>query len=72
MGDLGNGLNIWDIVSGVANGLDIYGLCLVVDGGCKILRIVSIHEFGGYPKAGKENLELIVRATAAMVMNCAA
>ena len=63
MGDLGNGLDVWDIVSRVANGLDIYGLGLVVDGSCKILRIVSVHKFGGYAKPGEEYFELIVCAT---------
>ena len=63
VGDLGNSLNIRNVVPRVANALNVDGLGLVVDGGGNVLGLVAVDELGLDPEAGKEDLELVVGAT---------
>lgn len=63
MGDLGNGLEIGDVVLGVANALHVDGLGLVVDQSLNVLDLVAVGEPGRDSEAGKEDLELVVGAT---------
>lgn len=63
MGNLGNGRNVGDVVSGVTNALNVDSLSLVVDGGSNILRLVSVYELGFNTQSREENLELVVCAT---------
>lgn len=63
MGNLGNGLEIRHVVARVANGLDIDGLGLVVNGGGEVGGLVSLHELRLDAEPGQEDLELVVRAT---------
>ena len=47
VGDLGNGVDIGDVGIGVAQGLNVDGLGVGLDGGFYLLQIVGIHEGGG-------------------------
>ena len=63
MGDLGNGLEVGDVVAGVANGLEVDGLGVVVDEGGNVLGLVAVGELGLDAEAGQHDLELVVGAT---------
>ena len=63
MGNLGNGLQVRDVVLGVANALDVDSLGLVVNGSSDILGLVAVDELGVDAKTGEEDLELVVGAT---------
>lgn len=60
VGNLSNSLNIWDVVSWVANGLDVDGLGLLVDGSGNILGSVGGDELGLDTETWEEDLELVV------------
>lgn len=62
MGDLGNRLKIRDIVARVANGLNVHGPSLVVNGLCKVLGALRGDKFGVNAETWKEDFELVVRA----------
>lgn len=62
MGDLGNGLEIWDVVLGVANALDVDSLGLVVNGSSNVLGLVAVDKLGVDAQARQEDLELVVGA----------
>lgn len=62
MGNLGNGLEVGDVVLGVTDALDVDGLGLVVNGGRDILGLVAVDELGVDAQAGEEDLELVVGA----------
>jgi len=55
-------LEVGDIVAGVADALNVHSLCLVVDGGSQVLRLVALDELGGNAKAREQDLELVVCA----------
>lgn len=63
VGDLGNGLEIGNVVPGVTNALDVDGLGLVVDEGGNVLGLITVGELGLDAKAGEQDLELVVGAT---------
>jgi len=63
VGDLGNGLEVGDVVAGVANGLEVDGLGVVVDEGGNVLGLVAVGELGLDAEAGQHDLELVVGAT---------
>lgn len=60
LADLGNALEIGDVVLGVADGLDVDGFGLVVDGGGDVRGVVTLDKLGGDTKAGEHDLELVV------------
>jgi len=60
VGDLCNGLEIGDVVLGVANTLDVDGLGLVVNGRREVFWSVALDEFGLDAEAGKGDLQLVV------------
>jgi hypothetical protein len=60
VGDLGDSLNIWHVVSWVTNGLDVDSLGLLVNGSGDILWLVTSNELGIDAKTWKEDLELVV------------
>lgn len=62
MGNLGNGLDIRDVVSWVSNALDIDSLGLVVNGGSNVLRVLTVDELGLDAQAREEDFELVVGA----------
>lgn len=62
VGNLGNGLEIRDVVPGVADALEVDGLCLVVNGGGNVLGLVAVDKLGLDAQAGEEDLELVVGA----------
>ena len=62
MGRLGDGLEIRDVVAGVADALNVHSLGLVVDLGNQVLDLVSNNKLCVDSKAGQENLQLVVCA----------
>lgn len=62
MGNLGNGLDIWDVISWVSNALDIDCLGLVVNSGSDVLGVLAVDELGVDAQAREEDLELVVGA----------
>lgn len=62
VGDLGNGLEVRDIVPGVTDALDVDRLGLVVNGSSNVLGLVAVDKLGLDTQAGQENLELVVGA----------
>lgn len=48
MSNLGNGLKIWDVILWVSNTLNVNSLCLLVNHGGKILRLVAVDKLGVY------------------------
>lgn len=63
MGNLGDGLEIRDVVPRVSNGLEVNGLGVVVNGGRDILCLVTLDELGLDAQTRQEDLELVVGAT---------
>ncbi len=63
MGDLCNCLDIWNVVSGISNALDVNGLGLGVDCLLQVLGPVALDELGVDSKARHEDLELVVAST---------
>ena len=63
MGDLGDRLKVRDVVAGVSNGLHINGLGTVIDGGCNVLWLIALNEFGVDTKTRELDLKLIVGTT---------
>jgi hypothetical protein len=62
VGYLGNSLQIWHIVSRVADALEVDGLCVVIDGGGDVLGVVTLDELGSDAVALEGDLELVVGA----------
>lgn len=62
MSHLGNGLQVRHVVSGIANALEVDGLCVVVDGGSNVLGVVALDKLGGDAIALECDLELVVGA----------
>lgn len=62
MGSLGDGLEIGDVVAGVADALNVDGLGLVIDGSDQVLGLVPDHELGVDSETREEDLELVVGA----------
>lgn len=60
VGNVGNLLEVGDVVAGVANALNVDGLGLVVNDSGEVLGLVSRDEFGSDAEALKEDLELVV------------
>lgn len=60
--NLGNSLEVRDVVLWVPDALDVDGLGLVVNGGGDILDTVAVDELGVDAEAGEEDLELVVGA----------
>lgn len=58
--DLCNRLEIRDVVSRVANALDVDGLGLVVNGGTNVLWLVALDKLGLDTEAREHDLELVV------------
>lgn len=63
VGDLGDGLEVGDVVARVADALDVDGLGLVVDQGGDLVWVVAVDEFSLDAEARQEDFELVVRAT---------
>jgi hypothetical protein len=63
MGQLCNPGQVWDVVTRVADALDIHGLGLVVDGGGEVFGLVAVDKLGGDSQAREGHLELVVGAT---------
>jgi len=63
MNSLGNGLEVWNIVAGVTNGLEINGLGLIINGGNDVLNLVSLNKLGSDTKSWEHNLELVIGTT---------
>jgi hypothetical protein len=57
---LGNGLKVRDIVSGVADALDVDSLGLLVNSGGDVFDLVAGNELGGDAEALEGDLELVV------------
>ena len=62
MGDFGNGVNVGDIAVGVAQGLQVNGFGVGLNGGCDCTQIVGVHESGRYTKLGQGVGQQIVAA----------
>lgn len=62
MGSLGNSLQVRNVILGVSNTLNIDSLCLIINGSCNVLRLVTIDELGLDAQAREEDLELVVGA----------
>lgn len=62
MSNLGNGLEVRDVVLGVTNALDVDSLSLVVNGSTNVLGLVAVDKLGLNAQAGQEDLELVVGA----------
>lgn len=63
MGDLGNSLEVGNVVPRVTDALDIDGLGLFVNGSGNVLGLVAVDKFGLDTETGEEDLELVVGAT---------
>jgi hypothetical protein len=63
MGQLGNGFEIRNIVSRIADSFHIHGFRLVIDGCGKLLGRIILDEFGLYSQSAEEDFELIVSTT---------
>lgn len=46
MCNLSDSLKVRYVISGVADTLEVYGLGSVVNGRCKVLRLITLDEFG--------------------------
>jgi hypothetical protein len=62
VGNLGNSLQVRNVVLGVTNALEVDGLCLVVDGSSNVLGLVAVDKLGLDAQTGEEDLELVVGA----------
>lgn len=62
VGNLGDSLEVRNVVTRVSNGLDINSLGLVVDGCGDILHLVALDELGLDAQTRQEDLELVVGA----------
>ena len=60
--DLGNLLEVGDVVFRVADGFYVDGFCVVVDGGFEVFGLVTIDELGFDAETRESNFKLIVRA----------
>lgn len=60
MGDLGNCLQVRDVVLGVANALNVDSLGLVVNGSSNVLGLVAVDKLGLDAQARQEDFELVV------------
>jgi hypothetical protein len=58
--DLGDGLEVGDVVLGVSDGLDVDSLGVVVDGSSDVFGLVAVHELGLDSEPREHDLELVV------------
>ncbi len=63
MSNLGNRLQVGDVVLGVSDALDVNGLGLVVNRSGDVFWLIAVDELCVDTEAGKENLELVVCAS---------
>ena len=49
MRNLYNVLKVWHVIPRIANTLNVYRFCFVVDQFLNFLRLISVYEFGCYP-----------------------
>ena len=62
VGNGGNGINVGDIAVGVAQGLQIDGLGVGLDGVLHLGQIVSVDKGGGHAELGQGVLQQVVAA----------
>lgn len=62
MRDIGNLFKIRNIVSWIANRLDVDCFCPLVDQVCKVVGTVTGDELGLDAESWQEDLELVIRA----------
>lgn len=62
MGNLGNSLQVRNVIPGVTNTLKVDSLCLVVNSSSNILRLVAVDKLGLDAQTREEDLELVVGA----------
>lgn len=60
MSDLGNCLQVENVVAGVSDGFNEYRLGLVINGSSEVLDLLPIDELGVDPETREQDLELIV------------
>lgn len=58
--DLGDSLDVWDVVLGVSNTLDVDGLGFIINGSGQVLRLVTDDELGVDAQSWEEDLQLVV------------
>lgn len=63
MSDLGNRLEIEDVVAGVSNGFDEHRLGLVINSGSEVLNLVPVDKLCVDPKTREKDLKLVVRSS---------
>lgn len=63
MRNLGNGFEVRDVIPGVTNTLDIYGLGLIVDGCGEFLGLVALDELSLDSEPRNKNLQLVICTT---------
>lgn len=61
--DSDNLLKVWYVVFGVADGLDVDGLGLLIDCGLEVLGLITVDELGLNAQSREKDLELIVCAS---------
>ncbi len=62
MRDIGDRLDVGNVIPRISNRLDVEGLSAVVDQVFEVLWFVPIDEFGGDAESRQEHLELVVGA----------
>jgi hypothetical protein len=62
MSSLRNSLQVRNVILGVSNTLNIDSLCLIINGSCNVLRLVTIDKLGLDAQTREEDLELVVSA----------
>lgn len=60
MSDLGNCLEVEDVVAGVSNSLDEHRLGLVIDSSSEVLNLFPVDKLGLDPKTREKDLKLVV------------
>jgi hypothetical protein len=60
MGNLGDSLEVRNVIFWVSNALNIYRLGLVIDGRSEVLWLVSIDELCIYAESWEEDFQLVV------------
>ena len=61
-GDLGNGVDVWDVAVGVAQGFQIDRLGVGSDGGGNSLQVVGVHKGGLYSELGQGVCQQVIAA----------
>ena len=69
VGDGGDLFKVGDVVFGVADGFEVYGFCVFVNGGFEVFGLVAVYELGLDAEAGECDFELVVCAAVPEYIN---